>query len=333
MNAARQQVIQIDNWPSDIIDYRPLYSRKIFWSSVSAIIGSVAPVAASDAISPLAGSVTSTTDGDKVAVTDPSTDGKTPVTIKTTSGTTKVSAGTAKSNVIVKADDSAAAKNAFASSSRVEIGNAVDTDGNILDASGSTYQVDDNYLGDSIVNLTNAQTSGEKVDISTITTDGSTIASNLPGASNLESDAFAKATDLDYYVNTGKGDDQIAGSSGNDFIRSGAGDDKINAAGGDDIVRSGTGDDLVKLGSGDDTLYYTVDQLQTASDTTATKTITDFDSAGNDVIKIDSALKDLVDIEGVGSKAIKITLSGAQTGVTEIVSKGESIDDDDIEFV
>ena len=94
-------------------------------------------------------------------------------------------------------------------------------------------------------------------------------------------------------------------------------------------VRTGSGNDAGTLGAGDDIVYFTVDQLQGDQ----TKTINDFDASGNDKIQIDKDLKDLVSIEGKGTKAIKISLSGAQTGSTNVVSEGETIDDDDIEFV
>ena len=72
-----------------------------------------------------------------------------------------------------------------------------------------------------------------------------------------------------------------------------------------------------------------VPQLQGQS----VNTITDFDANGNDKIQIDADLEGLADLEGVGTNAIKITLSGAQTGTTAVISEGESIDEDDIEFV
>ena len=103
----------------------------------------------------------------------------------------------------------------------------------------------------------------------------------------------------------------------------------MNAGGGDDIVRLGSGNDTATLGAGNDISYFTVDQLQG----TQTKTITDFDASGNDKIQIEKSLEGLTNIEGTGTKSITITLSGAQTGTTTIVSQGENIDDDDIEFV
>ena len=134
---------------------------------------------------------------------------------------------------------------------------------------------------------------------------------------------------IDYYINAGAGNDQVAGSRGNDFLRLGAGDDTFDAADGDDIVRTGSGNDTGSLGLGDDTVYFTVDQLQG----TQSKTITDFDAKGNDKIQIDADLEDLISIDGVGTNSITINLSGSQTGTTTVVSQGETIDDDDIEFV
>ena len=207
----------------------------------------------------------------------------------------------------------------------VTIGNATDAAGGELNASGSTFQISDTYQGTVVANLSGAIVDGTKVDVSTDTGNGS-IAANLPGTA---SNAFATSANLDYYVNTGAANDQVEGSKGNDFVRLGAGNDTFNTGAGDDIVRTGSGDDSGTLGAGDDIAYFTVDQLQGNQ----TKTIKDFDANGNDKIQIESSLKDLVDITGQGTNAIKITLSGAQTGTTAVISEGNTIDDDDIEFV
>ena len=249
-------------------------------------------------------------------VTDPNTGATTPTTITAPeSGAFKVAVGTAGSNVVVKGDGTAG----------VTIGNATDAAGGELNAAGSSFQIADSYRGTVVANLSGAIVDGTKVDVSTDTGNGS-IGANLPGGA---SNAFATSADIDYYINTGAANDQIEGSIGNDFIRAGAGDDVVNSGGGNDIVRFGAGNDTGSLGDGDDIVYFTVDQLQGSQ----TKTITDFDSSGNDKIQIDADLKNLVDITGKGTKAIKITLSGAQTGTTAVVSEGNTIDDDDIEFV
>ena len=208
----------------------------------------------------------------------------------------------------------------------VAIGTAVDAEGNPLSGSGTSFQIADDYQGSAVVNLNGAITGGANVDTSTETTGGGTIASNLPGS---DSNAFATAANIDYYINTGSANDEVQGSAGNDFIRLGAGDDAFNSGAGDDIVRLGTGNDAGSLGAGDDIVYLTVDQLQGIN----AKTITDFDANGNDKIQLDADLENLVEIEGVGTNAITITLSGAQTGTTTFVSEGEAIDEDDIEFV
>ena len=246
-------------------------------------------------------------------VTDPST-GATTITAPAT-GAFQVAAGTTQANVVVNGNGTA----------DVTIGNATDAAGGELNAAGSTFQIADSYRGTVIANLSGAIVDGTKVDVSTDTGNGS-IGANLPGSA---SNAFATSADIDYYVNTGAANDQVEGSRGNDFVRLGAGDDTFNAAAGDDIVRTGAGNDTGSLGAGEDTVYFTVDQLQG----TQTKTITDFDANGNDKIQIDADLEGLTTIEGVGTNSITITLSGAQTGTTTVVSQGGTIDDDDIEFV
>ena len=71
-----------------------------------------------------------------------------------------------------------------------------------------------------------------------------------------------------YYGAGGSGNDQIEGSSKNDFIRGGAGNDTINGYGGNDLIRGGAGSDSIFGGAtGADTLYYTSDQLDGSTDT------------------------------------------------------------------
>jgi len=249
-------------------------------------------------------------------VTDPNTGATAPTTINApATGVVQLAAGTTQSNVVVTGDGTAG----------VTIGNATDAAGGELNAAGSSFQIADSYKGTVVANLSGAIVDGNKVDVSTDTGNG-TIGANLPGSA---SNAFATSANIDYYVNTGAANDQVEGSKGNDFVRLGAGNDTFNTGAGDDIVRTGSGNDTGTLGSGEDIVYFTVDQLQGNQ----TKTITDFDANGNDKIQIDSNLKDLVDITGQGTKAIKITLSGAQTGTTAVISEGDTIDDDDIEFV
>ena len=103
----------------------------------------------------------------------------------------------------------------------------------------------------------------------------------------------------------------------------------INAGDGNDIVRPGAGNDDITLGLGNDIVYLTIDQIQG----TSTKTISDFNTQGTDKIQIANNLKNLVSISGKGTKEIIITLSGAQTGTTKIISDGKIITDDDIKFI
>ena len=284
---------------------------------MSAVIQTVTPVSTADAVQPTAGGTTTATSGETFVVTDPNTGATTPTTITAPdTGSFTLAVGTVSSNVVVNGEGTAG----------VTIGNATDAGGGRLNAAGSSFQIADTYKGTVVANLSGAIVDGTKVDTSTDTGAGS-IAANLPGGTS--SNGFAAATEIDYYVNTGAAADEVSGSKGNDFIRLGAGDDTFNAGAGDDIVRTGSGNDSGSLGAGEDIVYFTVDQLQG----TQTKTIKDFDANGNDKIQIDSNLKGLTTIEGEGTKEIKITLSGAQTGTTTIVSEGETIDGDDIEFV
>jgi len=235
-----------------------------------------------------------------------------------TSGSFTVAPATQGANVVISGTGNAT----------VQVGLAQDGSGGVQNASGSAIQVDNNYQGTVIANLSGSPTDGANVDTS-IDTGNGTIADNLPGSPAALSTAFAGPSDIDFYLNTGAGADELEGSRGNDFIRAGAGNDVVNAGAGDDIVRTGSGDDEVTLGSGEDIVYFTVDQLQG----TQSKTVTDFDANGNDKIQIDADLQGLVSITGQGTNKITISLSGAQTGTTTVESGGQTIDDDDIEFV
>ena len=272
---------------------------------MSIVIPNVPPLDVANAITPEAGSTNVASPGAEFVITDANTSAENPVAIEGTEGTVFVAAGTQASNVALGGTQ------AF-----IDIGNAVDADGNPLDGSGSTFQVDENFEGTVIANLNDAIIGDTKVDLNTETQNG-TIADNAP----------AGADGIDYYLNGGAGNDTLGGSAGNDFIRGGAGDDTINAEQGNDIVRVGAGDDQVSLGTGEDVLYLTVDQLQGES----TNTITDFTS-GEDTIQIDADLEDRAFLNFVDGDLI-IELSGTETGSTTITSGNNDIDEDDVEFV
>ena len=272
---------------------------------MSTFINPVSPVSIETALNPTGGSTNSIADGEKVAVTDSS---DTVNVVAPESGNFEVASGTVGADIVIDGPGTA----------ELTIGLAQDAEGNLLSAAGTTYQIADDYEGSAIVNLEGAITDGPKVDLTIATPEGSSIADNAPTG----------ASAIDVYVKTGAGNDQVEGTSGNDFIRLGAGNDSFNAGGGDDIVRVGSGDDSGSLGAGADIVYLTVDQLQGVS----VNTIKDFTS-GEDKIQIDSDLQGRVTISGEGTNAILIELSGTETGTTGFVSEADTIDGDDIEFV
>jgi hypothetical protein len=269
---------------------------------MSAFIPPITPGEA-PAQQPSAGSV-STLNGN-VVVTDSNANSENPVAIAT-DASLDVAAGTQGLDILLDGTPD----------STIDIDTAVDANGNPLSASGTSFQVDDNYEGTVNANLENAIVDGTKVDLETDTGTG-TIADNAP----------PDAGQFDFYVNSGQGDDDVKGSVGDDFVRLGAGNDKFDTGAGNDLVRLGTGNDEGFLGAGDDKIYLTIDQLQEDG----TKTIKDFDADGDDKIQIESGLD--VTIEGQGTNTITITLAGNPDTVTTITSEGETIDDDDIEFV
>lgn len=276
---------------------------------MSFAIPTVSPIAVtSSTVEPVAGSTTTLTTATPIVVTDPNA-ATTPVVV-TGSGTMAV--GTQQAQVFLQGDGA------------INVGIARDASGNPLGMGGAVIQAADTSGGSKIVNLDGANIGGAKVngDIDLGALGGvGTIADNAPpGTFNGTPDT---------YIHTGSGNDQIQGSAGIDFIRAGAGSDTINAGAGDDIVRPGAGNDFITLGQGNDVVYLTVDQLQGDS----TNTISDFKVNGADKIQIAGDLRGLVSISGQGTNQIVISLSGAQTGTTTIVSQGQTINDDDIEFV
>ncbi len=126
-----------------------------------------------------------------------------------------------------------------------------------------------------------------------------------------------------FYAHTGAGNDQIEGSSVNDFIRGGAGNDTINGFGGNDVIRGGSGSDSIFGGVGNDTLYYTSDQLDGSTDT-----FSDF-VTGTDKIAVQrTAVASTGNISGLGTTTITFTASG-----TRVVSAGTAINIADIQIV
>ena len=207
-----------------------------------------------------------------------------------------------------------------AADAEVSLGVATDLNGQVMNTSGSTYQLADTYRGNVVINLGEATVDGiHRVDMA-IETETGTLADNAPPTQ----------VRFDYYINSGAGDDQATGTRGNDFIRMGAGHDRFAAGAGDDLVRGGAGDDAGTLGPGNDWFYLTIDQLQGQS----INTLSDFDTAGDDRIVIDAALKDRVDISmSEDGQSVVIRLSGSESGLTEVLSEGGSIDTDDLEFL
>lgn len=275
---------------------------------MSAIIAPVTPVNVGSASQPLAGSTVSVVDGASIAITDPDAGATDPVTIVApASGTISIAPATAGANVVVEGTGNAT----------IDLSPAT-SNGNPQNLGGSIVQVNEDYKGDVVANFDDAIVDGT-VDVSTDTGFGS-ISDNAP----------ATAGDFNFYINTGAGNDQIKGTVGNDFIRAGAGNDVVNSGAGNDVVRLGTGTDEVTLGTGEDVVYFTVDQLETSVE--QTKTITDFDS-GVDAIQINADLEGRLSIERLSADEVRLVLSGDTTGITKIISAGDDIADDDIEFV
>ena len=204
---------------------------------------------------------------------------------------------------------------------------AVDPLGNEQNMSGVVVNADADSESQDLVNLEGANIGIEKVDTSIDLgklggEEGTTIADEAPGG--------GEGLEIDTYVHTAGGDDQIRGTAGDDFIRAGAGDDVIEADGGDDIVRVGSGDDIVSLGAGKDVIYLTADQLDGGANT-----IVDWDTV-NDQIQIDADIEGDVGI-GLEGDTLSIEFTNPETGDTTTTTfqstDGDAPEPDDVEFV
>jgi hypothetical protein len=166
--------------------------------------------------------------------------------------------------------------------------------------------------------------------VATVSGNGSGTQTIAQAAGNIPPPAAAPPSQTNpgfaYYAQGGTGNDQIEGSSLNDFIRGGAGNDTINGFGGNDLIRGGAGSDIISFGKdGNDTLYYTSDQLDGSTDT-----VTDFVS-GQDKIAVDkTAVASTANISGLGTSTITFTASG-----TRVISSSPNsvIKAGDIDFV
>jgi len=283
---------------------------------MSYAIPAVTPVSTASVPQPVGGAVVTT---GTVAVTSP-TASTTPVVVTPTAGSTvTMGIATPGAQAVIQA----------VAGSEVKVGIAT-SGGNVQSLAGSIVQASDDSLGSILVDYGGAVVGGLKV------TGTTQLGGDRGGVGTIADNAPAgifedPSTQPDTYIQTGAGDDQIEGSAGIDFIRAGAGNDRINAGDGNDIVRPGSGNDDMTLGKGNDVVYLTIDQLQG----TQTKNISDFKTSGADKIQISKDLQGLVSITGQGTKQIVISLSGAQSGTTTIISgpQGLAINNDDIQFV
>ena len=281
---------------------------------MSIFITPVAALDASAAENPTAGSTSTGNSGDTFVVTDSTSSEATTINAPAEGGSVVVASGVENANLVLDGT----------LPTEIGITVALDAAGAPLDSSGSAFQVAEDYEGVVIANLDGAITSGATVDLTTETTDGSTVGE---AAGGLADGGVA------YYVTGGAGSDQLQGSAGDDFIRGGAGNDRINAGDGDDIVRVGSGSDDVTLGAGADVVYWTVDQFEGDS----VNTITDFVS-GEDKIAIEADVFSRIDVEfAEDGQSFTVTLlneSGEVEGTTEVISEGDAfVFPDDFEIV
>lgn len=284
---------------------------------MSIFIPPVGPLNASAAENPAAGSsVTSTSDSvETFVVTDSSSSEAVEINAGSSAGI-EVASGVENANLVLNGP----------LNSVIGITTAFDAAGDPLDSSGSAFQVAEDFEGVVIANLDGAFTSGATVDLSTETTDGSTVGEAAGGLAD---------GGISYYLTGGSGSDQLKGSAGDDFIRGGAGNDRINAGDGDDIVRVGSGSDEVTLGGGADVVYWTVDQFEGDS----VNIITDFTS-GEDKIAIEEDVFGRIEVDfAEDGQSFTVTLlneAGGDVveGETTVISRGDAFEfPEDFEIV
>ena len=209
----------------------------------------------------------------------------------------------------------------------VIIGTAVDNAGNQQDMSGLVVNAAEDSTSSDIVNLQGANVGDAKVDLDIDLgllggEEGTTIADEAPGG--------GEGVEVDTYVHTAGGIDEIEGTGGADFIRAGAGNDIVDASGGNDIVRVGSGADEVTLGNGEDVLYVTADQLDGSANV-----IRDWDN-DDDQVQIDANIQGDVNVS-VDGATLSIEFTNPDTGVTNTTTfvsiGGDEPVEDDVEFV
>ncbi|RZS39618.1 Ca2+-binding RTX toxin-like protein, partial [Limnobacter thiooxidans] len=101
----------------------------------------------------------------------------------------------------------------------------------------------------------------------------------------------------DIYINAGAGDDDVRGTSGNDFLVGGSGDDTLKASAGDDSYIGGLGDDTIKdRADGDDVVV-------------AYNLATD----GSDYVELGVG-DDVVNLSATGATQIRLTFTSGEVG-------------------
>lgn len=124
------------------------------------------------------------------------------------------------------------------------VGGEGGSDSDTLEGSALTEDVSVIFDGDEQGNVTNP--GGDNADFSEIEAirTGS-------GQDTIDATADSAGTDID----SGAGDDAIAGGSGDDTLIAGAGDDTINGGAGTDSIDGGADDDIIDGGDNTDTIF------------------------------------------------------------------------------
>jgi hypothetical protein len=168
------------------------------------------------------------------------------------------------------------------------------------------------------------------IDISAVSNDNGVLGVPTVGTKKI---IFTKVDDQT--VNGTGGDDVLAGAAGDDTITGLAGADILTGGSGSDIIDGGSGNDTITGGPGSDTLTggSGADTFIYGSSSTlagAVDTITDFTTADNDALDLQSllpgynqgvdVLSDFVNlVEAGGNTTVQIDQSGTGTFTTDVV--------------
>jgi Ca2+-binding RTX toxin-like protein len=121
------------------------------------------------------------------------------------------------------------------------------------EAGDDTFVLSGPLDGDSITGGETAETAGDRIDLTEMTT-GVSLSYSAPETGSLsDGHAVTQFSQIER-LDLGSGDDSVTGSEGAEVLTTGAGNDLVRAGGGDDSIHGGSGLDSLSGGTGNDSL-------------------------------------------------------------------------------